>query len=66
MKSVSVTLTSAFSYTGRYIGQELLRRKIPFQSLTNHLVSSQPPLGRVSFTNWFMQEGSSLCSRYIT
>jgi hypothetical protein len=33
--------------------------------LKNHLVSSQPPLGKISFSDWLEQEGSSLCSHYI-
>ncbi|MDD4029475.1 MAG: NAD(P)H-binding protein [Caldisericia bacterium] len=60
MKSVSVTLTGAFSYTGRYIGQELLRRKIPFQSLTNHPRPSVFPSASIPVAPLQFQDAPSL------
>ncbi len=62
MKSVSVTLTGAFSYTGRYIGQELLRRKIPFQSLTNHPRPSVYPSASIPVVPLQFQDASLLIS----
>jgi uncharacterized protein YbjT (DUF2867 family) len=60
MKSLSVTLTGAFSYTGRYIGQELLRRKISFQSLTNHPRPSVFPSASIPVAPLQFQDAPSL------
>jgi NADH dehydrogenase len=62
MNSLSVTLTGAFSYTGRYIGQELLRRKIPFQSLTNHPRPSVYPSASIPVVSLQFQDASLLIS----
>ncbi len=60
MKSLAVSLTGAFSYTGRYIGQELLRRKIPFQSLTNHPRPSVYPSASIPVAPLQFQDAPSL------
>jgi NADH dehydrogenase len=62
MKSLSVILTGAFSYTGRYIGQELLRRRIPFQSLTNHPRPSIFPSASIPVAPLQFQDASLLIS----
>jgi uncharacterized protein YbjT (DUF2867 family) len=66
MYSTSLGITmAAVKILNAILRDRIITKEEMLGLLENHLVSSQPPLGRVSFTDWLMQEGSSLCSHYI-
>jgi NADH dehydrogenase len=59
-KSHKVSLTGAFSYTGRYISYELIANNIPFQAITNHPQHSLFPSQNIPVHPLQFQDASSM------
>ncbi len=64
MSDVDV-VTGAFSFTGRYIAEELLDRGRRVRTLTRR-PSDEPPLGRDRFDAWLAEHGGRLGRAYTS